>query len=143
MQWFLILETTHWPPSSPQPHSPSSHLAPLPTAPPFPSSLPLSSEMGALKYLQFYNLTCNDCGGLRSNRCLNGTSCTLPVSNCTCPNMQVGGCAYRLARSRACRLAVGVVQELQHAGWHCRSCNMQVGCWADTPAHALSSSWAS
>lgn len=40
--------------------------------------------MGQLKYLQFYNLTCNDCGGWRSNRCLNGTSCTLPVANCTC-----------------------------------------------------------
>ncbi|KAI8475733.1 MAG: hypothetical protein J3K34DRAFT_29019 [Monoraphidium minutum] len=43
-------------------------------------------EMGVLKYLQFYNLTCNDCGGWRSNRCLNGTSCTLPVTNCTCPD---------------------------------------------------------
>jgi hypothetical protein len=40
--------------------------------------------MGLLKYLQFYNLTCNDCGGWRSTRCINGTSCTLPAYNCTC-----------------------------------------------------------
>jgi len=45
--------------------------------------------MGVLKYLQFYNLTCNDCGGWKSNRCINGTSCTLPVYNCTCANAAV------------------------------------------------------
>ncbi|KIZ06344.1 hypothetical protein MNEG_1608 [Monoraphidium neglectum] len=52
----------------------------------FVSTLSLMSkfELGVLKYLQFYNLTCNDCGGWKSNRCINGTSCTLPVSNCTC-----------------------------------------------------------
>ena len=52
----------------------------------FVATLSLMSkfEKGTLKYLQFYNLTCNDCGGWRSGRCLNGTSCTLPVANCTC-----------------------------------------------------------
>lgn len=49
-----------------------------------PHPLVVSAELGVLKYLQFYNLTCNDCGGWKSNRCINGTSCTLPVSNCTC-----------------------------------------------------------
>jgi hypothetical protein len=43
-----------------------------------------AAERGALSYLQFYNLTCNDCNGWRSTRCLNGTSCALPVTNCTC-----------------------------------------------------------
>jgi hypothetical protein len=47
-------------------------------------ALPHRPDMGVLKYLQFYNLTCNDCGGAKSTRCINGTSCTLPVSNCTC-----------------------------------------------------------
>lgn len=45
----------------------------------------LLAETGTLKYLQFYNLTCNDCGGRDTPNCLNATSCALPVSNCTCP----------------------------------------------------------
>ncbi|GBF91542.1 hypothetical protein Rsub_04282 [Raphidocelis subcapitata] len=47
-------------------------------------SLMARFDMGVLKYLQFYNLTCNDCGGWRSGRCISGTSCTLPAYNCTC-----------------------------------------------------------
>ena len=48
------------------------------------AAAPPPADTGVLKYLQFYNLTCNDCGGWRGARCVNGTSCTLPVSNCTC-----------------------------------------------------------
>eukprot|EP00877_Chromochloris_zofingiensis_P007076 jgi/Chrzof1/2621/Cz11g22220.t1 len=53
----------------------------------FVTSLALTAKFqtGTLKYLQFYNLTCNDCGGRDTPNCLNATSCALPVSNCTCP----------------------------------------------------------
>lgn len=44
----------------------------------------LAAELGTLKYLQFYNLTCNDCGGRTSSRCINDTSCALDFSVCTC-----------------------------------------------------------
>jgi len=37
-----------------------------------------------LKYLQFYNLTCNECGGVHSSQCISYSSCTLPLENCTC-----------------------------------------------------------
>eukprot|EP00878_Enallax_costatus_P015146 GHUV01015858.1.p1 GENE.GHUV01015858.1~~GHUV01015858.1.p1 ORF type:complete len:328 (+),score=61.50 GHUV01015858.1:609-1592(+) len=52
----------------------------------FVSSLALLAkfETGTLKYLQFYNLTCNDCGGRLSSRCINDTSCALDFSVCTC-----------------------------------------------------------
>jgi hypothetical protein len=46
-------------------------------------SLP-SAESGMLKYLQWYNLTCNDCGGRTSSRCLNNTSCALSWQECSC-----------------------------------------------------------
>ncbi|KAI8477283.1 MAG: hypothetical protein J3K34DRAFT_455368 [Monoraphidium minutum] len=63
----------------------------------FVATLSLMSkfELGVLKYLQFYNLTCNDCGGWRSNRCINGTSCTMPVTNCTCAGAAVPALAPR------------------------------------------------
>lgn len=56
----------------------------LPQARATQQSHPPTTDKGELKFLQFYNLTCNDCGGWRGTRCLNGTSCTLPVANCTC-----------------------------------------------------------
>lgn len=42
------------------------------------------AESGMLRYLQWYNLTCNDCGGRTSSRCLNNTSCALSWQECTC-----------------------------------------------------------
>lgn len=42
------------------------------------------TETGSLKYLQWYNLTCNDCGGRTSFRCINSTSCALSWQECTC-----------------------------------------------------------
>jgi len=44
----------------------------------------MRAEAGKLQLLQWYNMTCNDCGGRTSGRCLNATSCGLPMSNCTC-----------------------------------------------------------
>jgi hypothetical protein len=46
----------------------------------------LFAELGNLRYLQFFNLTCNDCGGRTSSQCINSTSCALAPSVCTCPN---------------------------------------------------------
>jgi hypothetical protein len=46
----------------------------------------LLAELGNLRYLQFFNLTCNDCGGRLSSQCINSTSCALAPSVCTCPN---------------------------------------------------------
>jgi hypothetical protein len=43
-----------------------------------------SAEGGVLRHLQFHNLTCNDCGGRTSGRCINSTSCALDFSVCTC-----------------------------------------------------------
>lgn len=43
------------------------------------------ADLGVLKYLQFYNLTCNDCGGRTSNRCINSMSCAMAPAECTCP----------------------------------------------------------
>lgn len=53
----------------------------------FVSSLSLIAklDLGVLKYLQFYNLTCNDCGGRTSSRCINSTSCAMAPAECTCP----------------------------------------------------------
>ncbi|KAF8056432.1 hypothetical protein HT031_006289 [Scenedesmus sp. PABB004] len=52
----------------------------------FVSSLALLAkfELGSLRYLQFFNLTCNDCGGRTSARCINSTSCAQDYSECTC-----------------------------------------------------------
>eukprot|EP00882_Tetradesmus_deserticola_P020632 GHRQ01022294.1.p1 GENE.GHRQ01022294.1~~GHRQ01022294.1.p1 ORF type:complete len:222 (+),score=54.96 GHRQ01022294.1:223-888(+) len=44
----------------------------------------LPAELGNLRYLQFFNLTCNDCGGRMSSQCINSTSCALAPSVCTC-----------------------------------------------------------
>lgn len=61
------------------------HARMQPDPPPaWPALHHVFAEMGTLELLQWYNLTCNDCGGRLSNRCINGTSCSLPESNCTC-----------------------------------------------------------
>ena len=48
-----------------------------------------TAETGTLQLLQWYNLTCNECGGKTSARCLNATSCALPDGNCSCPSTTV------------------------------------------------------
>uniref|UniRef100_A0A383W183 Pherophorin domain-containing protein n=1 Tax=Tetradesmus obliquus TaxID=3088 RepID=A0A383W183_TETOB len=48
-------------------------------------------ELGNLRYLQFFNLTCNDCGGRTSAQCINSTSCALAPSVCTCPSSSSSG----------------------------------------------------
>lgn len=41
-------------------------------------------DKGNLKYLSWYDLKCNDCGGYSSSVCINKQSCALAPSNCTC-----------------------------------------------------------
>jgi hypothetical protein len=48
-------------------------------------------ERGELKHLQFYNLTCNECGGVGSGKCLAWSDCALPDDKCPCGG--VGGAA--------------------------------------------------
>lgn len=39
---------------------------------------------GRLSHLLWWNLTCADCGGAASERCLGATACALPAAACTC-----------------------------------------------------------
>lgn len=41
-------------------------------------------EAGNLELLQWYNLTCNDCGGRFSNGCIDASACAASIANCTC-----------------------------------------------------------
>ncbi|GBG00176.1 hypothetical protein Rsub_12933 [Raphidocelis subcapitata] len=69
----------------------------------FVATLSLMSkfERGVLRYLQFYNLTCNDCGGAGGGRCIGGTSCTLPPEACTCGGSGGGGGGAAAAEAAA------------------------------------------
>lgn len=50
-------------------------------------SLMAKFDRGRLVYLDWYDLTCNDCGGRQSPVCINGTSCAIPPINCTCAGL--------------------------------------------------------
>ncbi|EFJ40595.1 hypothetical protein VOLCADRAFT_121703 [Volvox carteri f. nagariensis] len=53
------------------------------------TALLLRFDLGMLQYLQWYDMTCNECGGIRSDLCLHCTqagirACATPLNSCTC-----------------------------------------------------------
>ncbi|GFR46972.1 hypothetical protein Agub_g8624 [Astrephomene gubernaculifera] len=72
-------------------------------------------ENGNLQYLQWYDQTCNECGGLRSQLCVWSTeagvnSCATPLANCSCSAVSSsnGTCSFDSDQFDVCSTAVNV-----------------------------------
>ncbi|KXZ46366.1 hypothetical protein GPECTOR_44g43 [Gonium pectorale] len=77
------------------------------------TSLLLRIEEGTLRYLQWYDLTCNECGGATSQLCIHSSqggikACATPLDNCTCTTNGVANssCSFDDERFDVCSTAI-------------------------------------
>ncbi|GIL66694.1 hypothetical protein Vafri_20178 [Volvox africanus] len=62
------------------------------------TALLLRFDLGQLQYLQWYDMTCNECGGVRSELCIHSNqasvqACATPLTSCTCANSTSSNCS--------------------------------------------------
>ncbi|MEW5307102.1 MAG: hypothetical protein WDW38_002175 [Sanguina aurantia] len=72
-------------------------------------------SVGVLNYIQWYDMTCDACGGATGEYCVRNTganACATPLTNCTCTdpttNTSIVGCNFSQDRFKICATTVNI-----------------------------------